>query len=498
MLNKVLENRRKYIKTFIQSGFSVYDIAKYFQVSPSAIKMTLKNVGLEERNNSDAGSKYLDSVVKKRDEILMNELENDDRNPEEILAEYGFYQPIQKNQFFTVADDWLKEHSTGPEFDAIFNGMTAHDLAAQKGISTHVMNKKLKELNIDVEEISKIGRKLRKIQSMAQIWELYSYRFTNNEICEYLNLEEFYVRTCCKYAKQYGIQPKDFEMQISKEELSKYFKDGTNQSDIYEITGISVYALSKLQAKYNLKSTGKETCPFDFKREKRRELIYQMYSQDLLTQQEIADRLNLTRRTVISDIKKYKEYHPEAVDKTYLWRQRNMAEDKKAVRIDKKDKILKLLNSGVPMSEISRQLGVSCTTISKYAKEEGLKTQTPAAIERNKRKAKVDELKRTGLNTTQIAQEMNLSEETINYYEKSAEKTRETHIRRAEELKHSWNGMPTTEIMAVMGRSRAAVLYDQHQTSNILRNNEDILAYVANKNGDIIEEATNEPLDKAL
>lgn len=89
------------------------------------------------------------------------------------------------------------------------------------------------------------------------------------------------------------------------------------------------------------------------------------------TQQEIADELGITRHTVITDIRKYKQLHPEVIDPTQLYRQRHCGEEKTQKRIEWQSKICKMYKEGYSISKIAQKSPYSATTIQSILQEQG-------------------------------------------------------------------------------------------------------------------------------
>jgi len=216
--------------------------------------------------------------------------------------------------------------------------------------------------------------------------------------------------------------------------------------------------------------------------------VFTMYSKDYLTEQEIADKLGVSRATVISDLKRYRAEHPEEVDKTYLWRQRNLAGPAKAVRIDKKAAVSALRHAGLSVSQISRATGVPQSAAAKYLEEDGVEYRGDIQLRRNEKLKLIRSMLASGSSREQIGEVLGQSAEQTEKDVKAASVQREKNVLKAESARLAWNGAKTSHIMGTLGRTRAAVMKDQHATAAVLRNNPSALAEMVASGGQIGED----------
>jgi len=432
----------------VEAGLSVYDIATFFQVSPNAIGQSLNALEIKQPDIvSGAAKETMDMLKAKRDEYIQKEANLYKKDTSEVLETFGLYKITERNPYLTVADNWRNEHENCPEAVAVFDGESVRSIAKKKGTTLASLKVLLSEQGFEEKELAELGKELRYVQEVAPIWELIDFGFRRESISEYLNLDMRYVNKAAEKAKEYGYISKQtgkLKPEVVEQIRQMYLK-GINAYEISEITGVHGSKLTTLKKDMNLQKEGE--LPLEFKKKERRALIWKMYTEDLLTQQEIADKLGLQRSTVITDLQKYRKAHPDEVDKTYLWRQRNMAEPNKAKRISKKKRVLAMYRAGMSAKDMAKIVGASESKVVEYLQEEGLVSTNPAKMPAEKRK------------------------------------------RKAEELRLAWQGIPTTQIMGAMGQSRMTTLKDQHETANFLRNNPDALDYVTGKNGDVTKEA---------
>lgn len=480
MIDKALKNRRKYVEEMVKNGMSVYDCAKMLQISPKSVRQTMRRTDIKDIPASNVGYEMVDAASTLLKDV-MKEI------PTEKLAEYGVLKEPEFFEYKNIADRWRDLHKEDKILLAVFNGKKPKEVALSQGKTLHNFKKECKKTGYDIEEVYNLGTDLRKKQNYANVWELSRFGFRPSEISEYLNLSQSDVKKARDYAKESGININQNTDRFSKEEIINMILSGANIYDIDEVTGIDERILTKI--KHELPHINKEEHPLSYKAEARRQKIWDMYTQDLLTQQEIADRLNLSRTTVVTDLQTYRRDHPEAIDKTYLWRQRNSREPVKAIRINQKDKVLSLYKNGMSLKYISQIVQVNDNKIQRFLDEEGFYKKTDSGKSREQNRHEVWKLSKQGFTTEEIASKLDISKKSVEYHKKMNEKHGNPISRKAEELYLSWNGFSTTEIMEVVGRSRANILRDQHETANFIRNNQDAMSYISEKGGDVIKES---------
>lgn len=374
----------------------------------------------------------LRSLLEKRDAYIDQQLKKD-IHPDDFLYNIGMYAlPIKERSFLCE------------EEKALFHGASIMDLAIAQDVTKIRMKKQLKQMGIvNPEDVIKEGERFRRLQKVAKLKVL---------LTEGVSIEE-----AAKLV-----------------EVSEHLSNSTRQS----------------LAQDGVLSNNEK--PLAYKNADRREKIYEYYSEGM-TQQEIADKMKLSRGTINADLKCYLKEHPECKDKTILWRQRNTQEPVRENRRNRKADVIFLREIGLSPSKIVQITKVNEAAVYRYLDEEGMLGEYISP-----RRALVQDLVNQGLSDNLIAKKLGYNVDVIRKdiadLQKLNEKygTRkispETMALRAEEMKLSWQGMPTTGIVEVMGKSRVSVLRDQHLTSNFLRNNSEALAYVTEKNGDVTED----------
>ena len=479
----ILEIRRKYVRSLLEQGASVYDVARFFELPPRSIGRTLKRMGIE-YEKMDTNERIGDSFLKARDEMLAGAIErNSGKSAESVLREYGF---LKFPSAFEESQTIREFQSNDPVYLCMLEKLTVSETAAKLGISYKEAKKRKNSLDIDMDRYKEEAKFFKKAKEMSILFELKCAGFNPTDISRYLGWNFATVENMsAKIGKEITRKAKENE-EFATEYAKNLAPKGYSIDEISELTGLSEHNVAQILQKFK-----SEEKPFAFKSELRREKVFKMYSEDLMTQEEIAEKLGLTRSTVNSDLKMYKKLNPENVDKTYLWRQRNLNKDKKAERIDRKAKLMLLQRAGYSASNIAKQLGVGQGTLERYVSEEGLEIKkTASEITKEKRREAIRNYLKEGLSIADICVKMNLSVQTVKHYAKQIKEEKDSTVRRAEELKLSWQGASTTDITYLVGRSRAMVLRDQHKTADVLRLNNAALSYVKRKNGDVVEEAT--------
>lgn len=484
---ELLNNRRKYIELLMKQGYSIYDIARFFEVSPHTIIKSVRALGLDistrEVKDSIGPFPLDDSFLERRDNILETALKEKDFSA--TLKEFGlYYLPIA----FKESKNIVKYQSNHPIYHLMLQDYSTHDIASQLNMTYQDVKREINLLNIDKDRLKADRKIYKQNKDIIQFIELSSAGFNRKDISRYLNLPENQVECLNNKIKKANILNKDIV--VDKEFVIKYaktlLKEGLNIDEVVEITGLAEHNVSKI-----LKSckSDKDTKPLSFKYEKRRELIYTMYTQDLMTQQEIADKLGITRATVMSDIKTYKKDHPKEIDKTYLWRQRNLNVSAKMERIDRKQQILLFNRAGMSVYAISKNMGLLPAMVTKYLEEEGYQIESNSISSQKNKYKQAYTLNKEGKSNIEISNILNISENEVFHYIKKGEQLINKISERTEELRLSWQGDSTTVIMGKLGKARNKVLEDQHKTANKLRNDSSFYETVSTKNGDIsIEE----------
>jgi len=476
IVDNLIERRRDIVKELLQYGFSLYDIAYYFEVRPESIQKSIDNINWEDIV-SEISPFHLDELIEKRNNIL-KEFPN-----EKTLFELGFVSvPFIKPVNVKIPDNI-------PEilYPMIINGLSKKELAAMLGISAVSLKREMLKCGLDESDIKYYAKQYKNDYYAQRIKQLRLIGFKKFEIAEYLLLTERKIEY------------------LSSKEQKKYdesiirllIQNGVSIKELLELTNLRTDELTEIHKKYvsEIKQTHKKDTPFDFKTESRRKIVFELYDTGM-TQQEVADELHLTRYTVITDLKKYQEDHPEIIDKTRLIRRRNSGELRTQERNLISEKILKLHHAGLTNMDISRETGIQAAMVSVYLDEAGKTTNYQPYHNRIEKRQIILHMLHEGKTNEEVVQFLEdpkrQSTQKISKAMKqinNALKMQEHIIVKAEELKMGWDKERTEDIAIRFGKSRKAVLADQHKNQNFLRNNPEALKYIEEHDGNVIKEA---------
>lgn len=471
--NETLKNRIAAVQNMAQNGYSEENIARFFECPIRGVKKILEEAGLtadsvgksrEEMNYCiQARNKMLDSKIKIRGEVSS------------VLISFGFFTyPGKSDIARQIAEVNFGMENSHPIYQAYFENRPLDEIKGQFGAHSKA---DLEKMGFDYKSVIKRGKKYRMILSHKEEWELFASNRKPEEVSRILEIP---IKDA---AYSSGLYHDYFsEEKYNEEQTVKWLKEGISAQLIHDHIGISFFYLTKMFEKYQIKDTEN---PLKHRTENRRKQVFEMYSVQKMTQQEIADELGLSRATVVSDIQTYKKDHPEQVDKTYLWRQKNSNKQKTYIRNSRKACCISMFLEGKKLSEIAKLTKVKESRILQFLREGGIDARTNGEIIREKMDAMVYNLITSGISEREIADTMGLSLVEVEEICIRCIQKEKIQMRRAEEMSMSWKGMPTTDIMGVVGKSRTTVLKDQHITSDYLRNNQDALEYVTMKNGDV-------------
>ena len=161
------------------------------------------------------------------------------------------------------------------------------------------------------------------IKENQEIVELKPYQFKNSEIAEYLNIPLIQVNHIIdsinikcngiSVLNQLTLDRASTDISILKL-ATQLIKAGDNLQDISIITGLYTQYISDMRKQ--MKDLGEVTDNFsDSKKAKiRQSRVMNLYVNTIMTQQEIAQKLNITRETVIADIETYLRNNPDMID----------------------------------------------------------------------------------------------------------------------------------------------------------------------------------------
>ena len=316
----IVDYRYYYITKMVKEKFSIYDIARYFQVSPKNIRESIKQIPelneipISKRNVHDI---FFNTFILFRDNYIQNRLKCID-NPIDAGQKIGFYKiPQDKNITEKIMMLLTQNNYINMDKEVIDSMLSLSFSEAIK------YNKKYFDLLChphSEHNWNKLREVYSTIKNNEKIIELKTYKFKHSEIAEYLNIPEKQVNTVINTlnCKCNGISISEnifihktssdiYSMQIA----TKMIKAGEEIKNISIISGLYSNYISSLRR--NLKKAGEITDDFsNSKKAKMRQLqVINLYVYTTKSQNQIAKELGITRKTVISDIKKYTNDYPE-------------------------------------------------------------------------------------------------------------------------------------------------------------------------------------------
>lgn len=472
IITEVLENRRNAVANMVGLGYSVEQIARFFECPVRGIKDTIEHAGLhpaEDGKKEDEMETLLDLRDMKIAEM------SSAYGEKEALKRLGFtHVPYYRGAAKRIAEEHFAPELSDDAYMSAFNGIPKRD--ARKAVGMRQISQ-MEAAGYEYKAVAKRGEAYRNMEGLSFIVERLLNgtpqatlaRDTGTKLSDLENLSEF--------MKPLRQEVKDRQMSQAKE----YASGSCVFKDIQEFLGVTNQQLSAWGAELDLKS-GKKT-PFYDRREDFRKTCFEMYRSGM-TQVEIASELGAERRSVGQAIADYKKDHPEEVDKTILWRQRNVDANHREVREMRKKLVLLHHMNGVSIDRIAKQNKMAPDTVKRYLNEQGVFPE-PKNYLFERQLAKVRKYNEEGLSILDISKRMGITMTEVVILKQKLRERLKKQITKSDEMEMSWTGHSTTEIMGVVGRQRYSVLNDQHETSSVLRYNPDLLQIAKENNGDI-------------
>lgn len=248
-IKKELQTRRKKVQEFYDKGFCIIEIARYFEVSCATIQKSLRACGIETDESvdgKDADRKILPYKKEITAEIRKRDILLTGKSEDEIYAEGFWRMPTAFTEAHKEADE---ESALQKEMRII--GIKRKDIAAYLGYGSSV-----EKVTVMRENDSDIRTAQRTVRD-----KLKSRGWVAREIMEFTGMASG------------SFSQKEADVFVSKSRI-----DNGEKMPSYE------------------------------KNDKKKKLIdevYALYHDAGKTQQQIADELGLTRRTVITYIRQY-------------------------------------------------------------------------------------------------------------------------------------------------------------------------------------------------
>ena len=327
----IVDYRYFYIKNMVDMGFSVYDMARYFQVRPKQIEDSIKqipDITLDMVRKENISNDTFLLIANYRDEYLKKHIK-DFESDMEAAQKIGFFKvPDIKNATdkimnYLTEGAYQKAKELYPDIDNIFS-MSYEE--AQKEYKKY--NKALGKFTS--AKFNKLSRIYHTIKDHPELYELSVCRFKDTDMAEYLNRplseikEQLHNLNCNYYGRSvnsYIYCQKPGSDITTIKIATDMIKAGDKLKDISAVSGLYTHYITDLRDTLREKGEVKENFE-DAKRSKiRRAQIIDLYLNSGMSQEEVAKELNITRSTVMTDIQTYIAQNP---DKANEIRQKKM------------------------------------------------------------------------------------------------------------------------------------------------------------------------------
>ena len=472
MITEVLENRRNAVANMVGLGYSVEQISRFFECPVRGIKDTIEHAGLhpaEDGKKEDEMETLLDLRDMKIAEM------SSAYGEKEALKRLGFtHVPYYRGAAKRIAEEHFAPELSDGAYMSAFNGVPKRE--ARKVVGTRQIIQ-MEDAGYEYKAVAKRGEAYRNMERLSLIVEKLLNGTPQAVLARESGTRPSDLEKLSKFIGPLCQEVKDRQMSQAKE----YASGACVFLDIQELLGVTKQQLSTWGSELDLKS-GKKT-PFYDRREDFRKTCFEMYRSGM-TQLEIGEELGTDRTFVGKAISDYKKDHPEEVDKTILWRQRNVNANHREAREMRKKLVLLYHMNGFSMERIAKRAKMCPTTVKRYLNEQGVFPPTKDTLF-ERQLAKFRACQEKGLSKTDIAKEMDISITEVVILEMKLKERLRRQSEKAEEMTLSWRGSTTTEIMGVVGRQRMSVLNDQHETSSVLRHDPDLFQKAKETDGDI-------------
>lgn len=270
---KILNKRQKIERELIEKhSVDEQDLAIYFDTTPSLIRRDLRTLGLESGNgNAD--------VIKKLIQIRNMEITEkfkDGRVKDTVLMDYGLWRNPRQLENVTL-------------FKPLYNKLTTSYDKKEKILV-------LLELGWNLEDVARYVKGLNNTDRKMILGYIHKYKFTPKFVKE--NDEEMnkIVRETLQY---------EYQKSVEREESYRAFRGGifksilnltgVSETKMYEFLGKENYACKRRQILKDRKQNRNKT---KVENEVLKTMIYKAWKDGVVTKNEIAEAIGVTRQTV--------------------------------------------------------------------------------------------------------------------------------------------------------------------------------------------------------
>lgn len=332
----ILNQRYKFIKKLIEAKkFNVYEVAKYFEVTPKTIIASLYSIyGRSYKIPSFPDFLSYEILSQYRNRILEPYDKNSDAYIEK-LNDLGLYKPPTKE---------LDYNSVFEKLNSVIYISQTYDCLLTK-VHDYIQDPSEHNYQLAMKELDHI------LPHFIDALNDFTHGFTQKDIAEKYQYTKAQLNIFSIIKTAIDFEKTPSRQSISSLEDLNYVKELLENSEnkqchIAKITGLNNNLLADvISNNLILKNTDKKTNQA-MKISERRQKVWDLYSKygstHGFTQQEIADQLGITRETVVSDIKKYKLEHLDEIDSNLLYKRRHSGEQKYFKYKEKEEKTIQL------------------------------------------------------------------------------------------------------------------------------------------------------------
>lgn len=336
-IKKVVENRRNAIQNAIKKNkFNISAYANYFEVKNKIIKDDISAIydGKIPKNLDMHSSKVSTVRLLKTRDLMIQTLEKQGLSKDEILETIGMWhypmKIIPPISLLATLSDITNPKKSMQQLVQVAKQYADHPNKMAESSLLYEAEKYIPHLPDCLEQLQRGQSKT----DLAKKYGLTSAQQENlGRIAELVGIQS-------THAMQI-LQSKD-----ARDNLAEIVEHTKNINKIAKISGIPVPILDMIK---NGEDVFADITNTRIKIQNRQEEVWQMYNQygstHGLTQQEIADIYGCTRATINADIRAYKQKHPEAIDRTQLYRSRHAGEANYFKREMKKSAVLSIFDN---------------------------------------------------------------------------------------------------------------------------------------------------------
>lgn len=506
---QTLLNRRRFISRMNDCGYSKEEMARFFEVNIDSIQASLNKIEKTEEKDDDMYhfTIPIEDLLSWRDKMLSTRLAKGE-DAENLLSEFGLIKmPTAcrageevrtsimglKTKIGCDYVEWLIENGKLQSYESI---KTRREFVAQKGLNMQAFSEAYQTERFTARKLENASRACINMKDVCYALELLNCGFKPNEIRNSDRLKDLSDKDASEVVDSVMEHRERFDWNHPKETIEgKVLSENALFMDEFmELTGMRNTQARRLQDMTGYQTVSKHNGRFsmdktDVKMTRRKKIFY-LYNVEKMTQQEIADMMSLSRTTVGHEIQKYEREHPDEVDRSILWQQRNHATSKKT-QMDFKREVADILlqeNTEISLSELQRRAEISLVTIQRHFAEKGV--MTPLQVKRYEQEKFITSEYASGKNVETIAHENGWSRRHVEAVLDRAgqELERAVELRYAYQMPATEHHGPTTMIMNELGKTRINVLNDQHKTSAKMRSDSAFARHVIQKKGDIVDE----------